>query len=173
MNFSRSSSVFFQCPTVARQPETAANWDTVRFDSNYEKEHAHTTTLEDFVLNYRNFTYDDWGKPYHKVKTAMEGWKRKAIIPYISPGDHVYESASGLGLNLLMTMEILQEERGDVPITIHGNDYLLSSTVRANSFLDRVLPKHITKGDFCLGDSASLAHVPSNNFDLVYTGYVL
>mmetsp|Transcript_16542 Transcript_16542/g.31445 ORF Transcript_16542/g.31445 Transcript_16542/m.31445 type:complete len:363 (-) Transcript_16542:146-1234(-) len=168
-----SGSPSYQCPVMEPpQPQTAANWNTVHLDAQYEREDAHTMSMDGYVTMYHNTTYDNWGKTYEEVKTAMESWKRKAIIPFISPGDHVYESASGMGLNLLMLTEMLQEERGNVPITIHGNDYLLSSTVRANAFLDRILPSHITKGNFCVGDSADLSHVPSNAFDLVYTGYI-
>ena len=173
----------YTCPPVKGQDEEgqqpADNFDPIRFQNHYLTEDAHTRALEDFVAHYRETPYDDWGQTYEHMKAGMRAWKQRAFVPYIRSGDRIYESAIGLGLNALMTLEILLQEKrqgtdDDVKdLVIYGNEYLVSSTVRANEFLDRVLPDNAQKGNICVGDSTNISYVPSNSFDFVYTGYIL
>ena len=187
---SASSSSWYTCPAVNHQPALAVNFDPVRFQNHYLQEEAHTLELKDFLANFRDTPYDDWGQTYTYMKQGMTDWKRRAIVPYIqtSGADHsvtnkIYESAIGMGLNAFMTLEIIQQELGTVVedthvnVEIHGNEYLVSSAQRANEFFDRLLPTvsslHASKGNVCVGDSTNLSHVPSDTFDLVFTGYIL
>ena len=106
----------------------------------------------------------------------------------------IFESACGLGLNLYMTLEILKEEllqleanatdqnqknnsSGDIlrsnPIVVYGNEYVPESTQTANDMFDLFPPyEGVQKGTICSADSMDLSFVPSNSFDLVYTGYL-
>jgi hypothetical protein len=108
--------------------------------------------------------YDNWGHSYHEVKTGMLAWKQSKFKDLQSNGS-IYESACGIGLNLYMTLEILNEEYGVTDLHVHGNDYVRESVEIASM----ILPPDAT---ICVADSTNLSHVPSNAFDLVYTGYI-
>ena len=168
------SSTTYTCPADTEAQPAAVNFDPIRFQNHYLQEEAHTKEFGDFLAHFRDTMYDDWHQTYTHMKAGMTAWKQRAIVPYIKSGDKIYESAMGMGLNAFMTLEILLEEKGPLAgLEIHGNEYLSSSTQRANAFLDHVLPPNVKKGNVCVGDSTNIAHVPSNSFDLVFTGYVL
>lgn len=125
-----------------------------------------------FVKNYQNETFDAWKRTYQQVKDGMHHWKKTRFVPNIKSGDKLYESACGVGLNLIMTLEILQEA-GIQDITIFGNEYMPESVQLGDQLWDALLPRvkgH--KGKICHGDSMNLSHLPDNYFDLVYTGYI-
>lgn len=70
-----------------------------------------------------------------------------------------------------MTVEILKEVNKNIThLVVYGNDYIASSIDVVNAIYHD--NPHATKGRFCPGDSADLHFVPSNAFDLVYTGYI-
>lgn len=169
---SATAAATFQCP-LTPSDQVADNFDPDRFRNAYlGKDNA--KDLEQFIQDFRDKPYDDWQLPYNHMKNGMTPWKSKYYPPNIQNGDAIYESAMGIGLNMLMTLEILQQvtNNGIHSLTIHGNEYLQESTAKANVFLERVAPKGVTKGTICAADSTNLDHVPSNAFDLVFTGYV-
>jgi len=99
----------------------------------------------------------------------------------------IYESASGQGLNLLLTLEILQEQWGITNVTLYGNDYLPESVHVARTILQqeqenstRTVDPQLQSdhepwyqiGALCQGDSTNLSHVPSNSMDIAYTGFI-
>ena len=170
---SKHDAALYQCPAVAQQDDKAINFDPIRFRNHYLKEDAHTAELEEFVANFRDTPYDDWGQTYTHMKDGMTQWKQRAFVPHIQSGDKIYESAIGMGLNAYMTLELLSQEKPSLhDVTLYGNEYLL--TVRANEFFDRMLPAvNVHKGNICVGDSTNISYVPSDSFDLVYTGYIL
>jgi len=172
---SEDDANLYQCPSVTAQDDRAVNFDPVRFKNHYLKEHAHTAELEHFIANFRDTPYDDWGQTYTHMKDGMTHWKQRAFVPHVRSGDKIYESAIGMGLNAYMTLEILRKENPSLEdVSMYGNEYLLTSTVRANEFFDRMLPAvGFRKGNVCVGDSTNITYVPSNSFDLVYTGYIL
>jgi hypothetical protein len=214
----------YTCPTTSStntttpvQDESAINFDPVRFNNHYLKEDSHVRDLEDFVTHYRQLPYDDWGQSYEHMKNGMTPWKQQTIVPQVLHKLHhmdhnndddmvtttftIYESAIGMGLNALMTVELIQQaveeelqqqkqQHQQLQLQVYGNEYLVSSTQRANAFLDRMWPDistfstptfekvpspsiQVHKGTICTGDSTNLTFVPSNSFDLVYTGYIL
>ncbi len=65
-----------------------------------------------------------------KVEDYGGGWWQFAHI--------IYESAMGSGLNLLMTVEILQKEYGIKGLTVYGSDYIAESVGRAKRFFREV-----------------------------------
>lgn len=83
------------------------------------------------------------------------------------------QSACGIGLNLLMTVDILKESANIEKLEVHGIEYRASSTADANNLLSQLLPP---AGDaklgvpICRGDATDLFYVPSNTFDLAFTG---
>lgn len=186
---SQHTTPTYDCPAVDDASTTAVNFDPVRFQHHYLEEDAHTNDLHAFLKTFRTSPYDDWGISYTSMKAGMTKWKTQYLLPHVRTGDTIYESALGLGLNALMTLELLVEQGDGGPqaLTLFGNEYLPSSTVRANAFWDALLSGSgdtnadtylpvqldVTKGRICTGDSTRLPFVPSNSFDLVYTGYIL
>jgi hypothetical protein len=136
--------------------------------------------LVNFTQTFRDSYFDGWFRTYNKFKTSMTDFKSTYFVPFLKNGDSIYESACGLGLNLLATLEILQEQGNLTNLTVYGNEYLVESVTHASQLLDVLLlsqqhidPSHKNKvGSICQGDSAELSFVPSNSFDLVFTGYI-
>jgi hypothetical protein len=66
----------------------------------------------------------------------------------------------------------MEEEVGIHSLTLYGNDYTSENIERTKQVLGSVA-SHGTKGErFCAGDPTNLAFVPSESFDLVYTGSI-
>jgi len=103
----------------------------------------------------------------------MYHWKSTRFPKNLKDGDTIYESACGIGLNLIMTLEILQEVKGVNNLIVYGNEYIESSANTSNKLLEALLPQlNATKGSICPADSTDLGFIPSNSFDLVFTGYI-
>lgn len=170
---------FFSCPVFKNQDVT--NESHENFEDIYVKVSQNITTdKNEFLKTFRTEGYDGWGKTYNEMKEGMTPFKTKFFRPYLRTGMKMYESACGIGLNLLMTLEILNElENNDdkvglgTEITVYGNEYVKESVKRSEMVLaEGVIPAGNHRGVICTGDSTNLSHVPSNAFDLVYTGYI-
>lgn len=160
----------YACSTNLR---VAENYDKKAFKEAYGKDTAKIkTNLTAFMETFRSEDFDNWGRSYDTVKEGMRNWKEQYYPPNLENGDSIYESACGVGLNLFMTLEILNEVKGLDHLVVYGNEYLAESTEKANVVFDMVPPLKSEKGKICTGDSTHLAFVPSNAFDLVFTGYV-
>lgn len=137
-----------------------------------EQQELITSNLTYYAENFRTLEYDLWTYSYNEFKETIYDWKTRHFAS-VKSGDSMYESASGIGLNLLMVTEILRDEHNVQNLTIYGNEYLESSVRIANDLFDTgIYPESTKKGSLCRGDSANLTHVPSNAFDLVFTGYI-
>jgi SAM-dependent methyltransferase len=124
------------------------------------------------MQTFRNSSFDLWGRTYDTIKKGMYHWKSTRFAPYLENGSTIYESACGIGMNLYMTLEIMNEVKGIDSLIVHGNEYVDLSVQVANAVFDDSVPFKARKGTICPGDSAHLDFVPSNSFDLVYTGYI-
>lgn len=168
-SFGHDDIVTFTCPAVVRD---ADNFDKESFEEEYitaQKESTKNTTK--FLHDFRNQGYDSWGRTYEQVKAGMLEWKQKFYPPNIKSGGSIYESACGIGLNLYMSLEIL-EDAGITDLVVYGNEYLPFSTEKANIVFDNAPPAGSKKGTICAADSTDLSYVPSDAFDLVFTGYI-
>ena len=125
--------------------------------------------FETFVQHYRDYEFDDWGVTYRDFAHGRTAWKSTMYTPYLQSGNVIYESASGIGMNLLVTLEILQQHN-ITNISYFGNEYLQPSVALANRFLPRIAPQ--PQPPICHCDSTNLSHIPNNTFDLVFTGYI-
>jgi hypothetical protein len=159
-----------------RFPNEALNYDEKIYQENYVNPNAELTrNMSEFLATFRERTYYNWFTSYTDFKYHMHEWKSKHFAENLNPGDSIYESACGLGLNLLMTMEILVETKGAESvenIRLYGNDFLSESASIAQTFLGQALPKGVRRESICTGDSGNLSFVTANAFDLVYTGYI-
>jgi hypothetical protein len=161
--------VSYQCP--------ATNKGTVDIANNSHKVHHYQVQIDEqfknftrFLETFRNNHFDQWFFSWEHAKKSNYDWKSRMYD--VRDGDSVYESANGIGLNLYMTMEILHEAKGIESLVLYGNDYLDISVEKSNLLYDKAPPHGATKGQFCQADSKNLSFVPSNSFDLVYTGYL-
>lgn len=161
--------VEYKCPNEINEAE---NFDSTFTEDYIEVSNAITDNITEFLQTFRGDNFDNWGHTYKEVKDGMKHFKTKYFPPYLKDGDSIYESACGIGLNLYMTLEILQEAKGIEELFIYGNEYLEVSTEKANAVMDKIAPAHGRKGVICAGDSTDLFFVPDDAFDLVYTGYI-
>ena len=165
-----SGRLEYECPASEDVAMSANGSHESYFDEYLPNErHEHDLTLEDFKAGG---AYDGWERDYSEMKESLRGWKEEAFVPNLRDGDRVYESATGMGLNLLLTAEILASH-GIRNVTVYGNEYLERSTVLANRLWDLAEQAGVAgKGRICRGDSAALDFVPASAFDLVYTGFL-
>lgn len=121
--------------------------------------------------NFREKSYDGWRLSFNQFKKSLYMFKKEVFVANLKSGDSLYESACGVGLNLIMTLEIL-EKYNISNIQVYGNDYLSKSVEIANYMLENEAPLGTKKRSICQGDSMDLKFVPSSSFDLVFTGYI-
>lgn len=131
-----------------------------------------TDNMTEFLQHFRETNFDDWGKTYSQVKEGMHHFKSTYYPPYLQDGSTIYESSCGIGLNLYMTLEILQETKGIENLFVYGSEAIEASADKANAVFDHIAPALSHKGVICPGESSHLGFVPANSFDLVYTGYI-
>ena len=148
------------------------NIDSAMVDVYETASRTITDNMTEFLAEFRESNFDNWGKTYTQVKEGMRHFKSTYFPPYLQDGSTIYESASGIGLNLYMTLEILQETKGVENLFVYGNELLEASASKANAVFDHIAPANSHKGVICAGDSGHLEFVPSNSFDLVYSGYI-
>jgi len=145
-----------------------------------------STNATEFLETFRhsNFFNDvDGGKKkktYEEVKEGMKQFKSKYFSPYLQDGSTIYESGCGIGLNLFMTLEILQEQEDDDDekvkrienLFVYGNDGWDINVQTANAIYNQIPPALSRRGLICTIDSIQLGFIPENSFDLVYTGRI-
>jgi hypothetical protein len=163
--------VKYECPKTVSLND-AENYSP-DFNSQYQNvSNSITTNMTEFLTTFRGTNYDDWGKTFQQIKDGMTHFKSTYYPPYLQDGSTIYESACGIGLNLYMTLEILQETSGIENLFVYGNELVEASAEKANAVYDRIAPALSRKGVICSADSAHLGFIPDNSFDLVYTGYI-
>jgi SAM-dependent methyltransferase len=143
------------------------NGDDFNLYVHDSKEHRNKT-----LADFRMMKLDGWGITMNQTNQLLRPWKEEVFVANVKSGDSIYESACGIGMNLLVTAEILGEHN-ITNIQVSGNDYVEESIAIANSIWDGADARRIArKGFFCRGDSTKLYWIESEIFDLVYTGYI-
>jgi hypothetical protein len=143
------------------------NFDS--FTSNFRKE-SYVPCGSDYTM-FRDISYDD-------VKSSVKDWKVSHFLKYLKTGDSIYQAGAGIGLNLLLTLEILHEASDEHYVTdlhVYGNDYIPMMAKLANLLLDVLTPQagSAKRGVICAADSTSLHEfVPADSFDLVYASSI-
>jgi hypothetical protein len=168
----------FDCPAPLVDNKAAANFvsggdekdkSTKEYDTLYQQI---TENITHYLHHFRTENYDDWVYSYEYVKNQSRPFKAQYFAPNLKNNDVIFESACGVGLNLYMTLEILQEF-GIENLVVYGTDYLKLSTTKATVLFEQAPPAESELGIICpSGDSTHLDFVPSNAFDLAYTGYI-
>jgi hypothetical protein len=169
---SKNLPVSFSCP--AKIIETSGDNDE-SFEETYgQVSRDMTNDKEEFLKTFRKQDFDGWDQSYTKIKNKSTPFKSKYYPQYLKSGMTIYESACGIGLNLYMTLEILKEKHDISGLVVYGNEYVKESVEKANEVVlsEGVIPTGNKKGIICTSDSTDISHVPSNAFDLVYTGYI-
>jgi len=155
------------CPHVEKSMNDQA---VDEFDWYVKDANAHKGKT---LLEFQTMTLDGWGISLREVKDLLRPWKEKVFVKNIESGDSIYESAMGIGMNLVISAEILKEHNID-GLTVSGNDYVAESVAIANNVWDETkdLEQMAHKGFFCRADSSNLDFIPDSTFDFVYTGYI-
>jgi hypothetical protein len=183
-----NNAVRYSCPVAVTVPENLAISDTSNILSSHAKlllQQNNNTSA--YLSTFRNVAYDERYMPYYSyddVKQSMFQWKSSRFAEHLHDGDVIYESGSGIGLNLIMTLEILYESRGIQNLRVYGNDYSIDAIRLAHQLLhpqDGVEGGILSSstngngqvGTLCRADSTKLHDfVPSDTFDLAFTGYI-
>jgi hypothetical protein len=164
--------VKYDCPPMG-PTKPSQNYSPNNVEGQYENvTKSITTNMTEFLTTFRDSKFDDWGKTYQEIKQDMRHFKSTYFTPYLQDGSTIYESACGIGLNLYMTLEILQEVAGIENLFVYGNEVVDVSAEKANAVYDHLAPALSRKGVICPANSAHLGFIPANSFDLVYTGYI-
>lgn len=135
---------------------------------------AISNDFDSYRENFRKMEYRDWGISYDAVKEAVRPWKKERFVANLKNGDSIFESGCGVGLNLIMTLEILQEE--DIrDVHLYGSTFGDDSA--ASYLIDGVLTEKEAvgsgkRGVICSANSVDLSFVHENTFDLVFTGHI-
>jgi hypothetical protein len=160
----------FQCPANAKLTDNL--YDEMQVEYSNQAQNEFSNNMTEFLATFRHKRFDHWSHTYEQQKAAKRAFKTKYYAPYLKSGDSIFESAMGIGLNMYLTLEIINEAQGIQDLAVYGNEYVDASAEKANIIFDQAPPHHAKKGRICQGDSTSLEFVPSNAFDLVFTGYV-
>jgi SAM-dependent methyltransferase len=157
----------FECPTEVGKAKN----DVADYFEYFDKYIAYNV---ENISGFRDSPYGGRDNTYSEMKDMVSPFKEEVFGENLKNGDIIYESACGEGLNLLMTLEILREknlfQRPTHNLTVYGNDYLAESIAIANTVFRQEAPEYM--GKFCRGDSTNLSFVPSDTFDLAYTGFL-
>jgi hypothetical protein len=165
----RPADVLYGCPPSTVNPDGGNAHEPEVYAQGNEKI---LTDLPDWAAHYTTRVYDGWGKTYKQVKKGMRPWKMEHFKD-VKSGSAIYESAFGIGLNLLMTAQILYDDFGVSNLTLYGNEYMEDSVRIAHGLYKQdVFPPSTRLGQLCPADSRDLSFVPSNAFDVVYSGYI-
>lgn len=156
----------FECPETVSK---ALNDEMDYFDEFGGEDGVNAIHRKHGLQGFRDRPYGGRGSTYNQMKENTRRFKKKFFGNALESGDLIYESACGEGFNLLMTLEHL-EAMGITNLTAYGNDYVKESAEIANAIFQQEAPHW--KGKFCQGDSANLAFVPSDTFDLAYSGFI-
>lgn len=128
-----------------------------------------------FRDTFRNAEYQNWGRSYTQIQESIRPWVVERYLPHLKTGDSLFESGCGIGLNLLMTLEILQDN--DVrDLHLYGSTF--APAVYANRVVEGILSEVETvgggkPGSICSAHALDLGFVPRSSFDLVFSGHVV
>jgi len=174
-SFGTSLPVSYECPGDDANAEDAKNktrsWNTwADFGSLHEEI---LTNMTEYLKTFRDSEFDANSFTYNEYKDAMRPFKSRYFSKHLQGKENptLYESAHGVGMNLLMTLEIL-EEQGIEGVNVYGNEYVDASTIKARHVLDSLPVANSSRGMICTADSTDLSFVPEEAFDVVYTGYI-
>jgi hypothetical protein len=176
----------YSCPTIRTKAENdqGDSLDHYRKEARSLADVFYKAAESKQPVELEDIFYDGYGQTYDNQKENNRAFKVKYFCPYLKSGDAIYESASGSGLNLLMTLEILDFNCNINNLVIGGNDYI-EENVKNAIYVHSVLKPALSQSSyFCVADSASSStehnrnpfaisgHVPAKSFNLVYTGYI-
>jgi len=165
--------ISYECPIL--EPGSGENDIAGYFDyyDNDRERHANNVkkSVDYYTKGFRSSSFGGRAWTYSEMKQYSTEYKAKYYGDALKNGDWIYEGASGEAFNLLMTLEILKEERGIENLRAFGSDYLAESAKVADELFTAQAEANswILKGKFCRADSTDLSFVPANTFDLAFT----
>lgn len=159
------------CPNNVRKADNDKQKYLTEFYERFNHNHHNMETIDFNAL--KNDLFDGWYESYSERRKMLYEWKSEYFTS-LQSGDSIFESACGIGLNLVLTVDILKESANIENLQLYGIEYVTQSVTYANSILTQVLPQignNATLGSpICKGDATDLFFIQSNAFDLAYTG---
>jgi len=164
--------LLFTCPVGPKSIAVNENEATGLIADFYNKTNGERNSKANrTVEELTNTKYDGWGKTFKENKKLFNDWKAEQFST-LQSGDVIYESACGEGFNLAMTLQIMKDAGKIENVSVYGNDYIERSVEVGHYVLEKIAPSGTKIGSLCQGDSSNLHFVPSDSFDLAYTGYI-
>jgi len=181
----------YSCPAAPTDETTASTTTTTTTTSSgnnyvipkYQNNSTFLLNLADnltttYTQTFRDLEFRDWNKTFSEVKESLVHWKTSRFVPNLKTGDSIFESGCGIGLGLLMTLEILQEQNKNLrDLHLYGSDASAAATNAGNVVLDKILGGEADvgggkRGVLCAADATHLDFIPSDTFDLVFSSRV-
>jgi len=167
-----ADNLLFTCPVAPSSLAANDKEATGRITEIYDETNAnHNITASTTANELINTVYDGWDTTFNENKEKFQSWKVEQFST-LKSGDVIYESACGEGFNLAMTLQIIKEAYQINHVTVYGNDYIKKSVEAVHHVLEKLAPAGTKIGSMCQGDSSNLYFVPSDTFDLAYTGFI-
>mmetsp|Transcript_9767 Transcript_9767/g.11382 ORF Transcript_9767/g.11382 Transcript_9767/m.11382 type:complete len:365 (-) Transcript_9767:59-1153(-) len=166
--------VKLSCPTTNKQSSNDKDGFMGEFYNETNVEFDLAIGFEEIdEEQLKNKKYDGWSRTYNTRKKIFYEFK-STYFKSLQSGDSIFESGCGIGLNLLMTVEILKETANVDNLKVYGIEYIPASVREANNVLSQLLPKKGSElaSPICRGDATDLNFVPSDSFDIAFTGYI-
>jgi hypothetical protein len=159
--------VIYDCPSDDGEDNSSDNNSNNIYKETVE---SMSDDLDKFMDNYQNSQQTEWKKSYKQVKAGIYEFKSQYFAPYLRDGDTIFEFASGNGLNLYMTLEILKEVKGIEHLIVYGNSKDNDDKEVAKAVFDHNAPAHGRTGIFCSEKNMTrMEFIPSDSFNLVFT----
>lgn len=96
-------SVQYSCPASQQQSLNDQDGDLAEwYDEKNACIYANGGATLAAVMNGA-CTFDAWNHGYAAKKDDLRPWKETAYVPHVRSGDNIYESACGIGLNMMIT----------------------------------------------------------------------
>lgn len=160
------------CPSQLNEARNDQTLKWYKDNIQVQNNTSTTTWTDEQVEKLKNEKIDGWKRTYHQLKAFKKDWKIRHFTS-LQSGDSIFESACGKGINLLFTLELLKENLGIENLNVYGIEYREDAAVIANGMLRRALPGIGSQlGSICQADATNLSFIPSESFDLSYTGYI-
>ena len=177
INQNSGDDLIFSCPGNITKSANDKDAMLTEFydDKNFQIEESAANSKKVNETELKNVVYDGWDYNYYGMKKKLYEWKSEHFSS-LKSGDSIFESGCGIGLNILMTVEILKESANIEDLKVYGIEYVPKSVIDANINLNQLLTAagNATLGaPICRGDATDLNFIPSNSFDLAYTGKLL
>jgi hypothetical protein len=107
---------------------------------------------------------------YKELKNGLQDFLIRHFVPNLNDGDAILESECGDLMNLILTLDVLNEQGNITNLAVYGNTASNNSIPSIGMLLTEMSNKtNNSASKICM--STDLSFIPEDSFDLVFTGY--